>query len=213
MSDTAVLKPKDLPPTPLVELLPPQDVLSAFDEVVRKGMRPTVTMLDPWYKKGIGGVQEAYDHFIVELLERACELSEHVYLWGFPEVLKARCRDCSASLPSRAAPAHAFVPSAPRHRPRRLRQASLSHARAPREPEARCRARSALLPSRGERRRENGAPGPADRRRWPRPGLGCRQTRLPAGKALSPAASGMSTPPQHQRGQPAASAYLPAAAR
>jgi len=46
-------------------------------------------MLDPWYNKGIGGVvdEAEYDRFIEELLIRACRISDHVYLWGFPEII------------------------------------------------------------------------------------------------------------------------------
>ena len=44
-------------------------------------------MLDPWCDQGVGGVMDDgdYDRFIEKLLQRACAISEHVYLWGFPE--------------------------------------------------------------------------------------------------------------------------------
>lgn len=70
-----------------VEILDAQDVFSSFDRMEAMGVKPTVTMLDPWYNKGVGGVVEDYDGFIVGLLRRACAISTHVYLWGFPEVL------------------------------------------------------------------------------------------------------------------------------
>ena len=70
-----------------VQILPCQDVFASFDRVEAMGVRPAVTMLDPWYNKGAGGVVDDYEGFIVRLLERACALSPHVYLWGFPEVL------------------------------------------------------------------------------------------------------------------------------
>ena len=72
-----------------VEVLEPQDVFSAIAHVRARGIRPTVTMLDPWYNKGVGGVipDAEYDAFIVRLLEEACAISQHVYLWGFPEIL------------------------------------------------------------------------------------------------------------------------------
>ena len=46
-------------------------------------------MLDPWYNKGVGGVvtDAEYDAFIDKLLAEACAISQHVYLWGFPEIL------------------------------------------------------------------------------------------------------------------------------
>jgi DNA methylase len=70
-----------------VELLAPQDVFSAFDEAERRHLQPKLTMLDPWYNKGVGGVAEDYDAFIEALLRRACSISEHVFLWGFPEII------------------------------------------------------------------------------------------------------------------------------
>lgn len=56
-------------------------------------------MLDPWYNKGVGGVlaDVEYDAFIVQLLERACAISEHVYLWGFPEIVGPYVRNVPAS--------------------------------------------------------------------------------------------------------------------
>jgi hypothetical protein len=84
-----ITKPRfaDTPSAKTVEFLAPQDVFAAFDEMDRRAAKPTLTMLDPWYNKGVGGVVEGYDGFIIALLERACRISEHVYLWGFPEIL------------------------------------------------------------------------------------------------------------------------------
>lgn len=72
---------------PQVEILSPRDVFASFDEIEARGLKPTVTMLDPWYNKGFGGVVDNYDEFIENLLIRACRISEHVYLWGFPEII------------------------------------------------------------------------------------------------------------------------------
>lgn len=70
-----------------IEVLPPGDVFDAFSEMDRRGERVAMTMLDPWYNKGVGGIVDDYDAFINSLLERACRFSEHVYLWGFPEII------------------------------------------------------------------------------------------------------------------------------
>ena len=70
-----------------IEFLSPQDVFAAFDELDRRGIRPKLTMLDPWYNKGVGGKIDNYDEFIECLLMRACRISDHVYLWGFPEII------------------------------------------------------------------------------------------------------------------------------
>ena len=73
--------------TSQIEVLPPRDVFDAFDEMDRRGQRVAMTMLDPWYNKGVGGIVDDYDAFIGSLLERACRFSDHVYLWGFPEII------------------------------------------------------------------------------------------------------------------------------
>ncbi|MDP4299703.1 DNA-methyltransferase [Leptothrix discophora] len=44
-------------------------------------------MLDPWYNKGVGGVRADYIEYITSILEELAEISDHIYLWGFPEVL------------------------------------------------------------------------------------------------------------------------------
>ncbi len=44
-------------------------------------------MLDPWYNKGFGGVRPDYIEFIVRLLKESSEISDHMYLWGFPEIV------------------------------------------------------------------------------------------------------------------------------
>lgn len=74
-------------PAERISFLPAQDVFDAFDTIERMNVRPKCTMLDPWYNKGVGGVVDDYDQFIERLLERACAISEHVFLWGFPEII------------------------------------------------------------------------------------------------------------------------------
>lgn len=87
MTRAAALRKSQVHSPERVEVLAPQDVFAAFDEVQRRGLKPKLTMLDPWYNKGVGGVVNDYDAFIERLLARACEISEHVYLWGFPEII------------------------------------------------------------------------------------------------------------------------------
>jgi hypothetical protein len=68
----------------LVTLLPPTDVektLSAIDFPV------TVVMLDPWYNKGVGGVRDDYDLWLAHLIELSSRFADHVYVWGFPEIV------------------------------------------------------------------------------------------------------------------------------
>src|SRR6266498_1160858 len=67
-----------------VVLLPPQDVFATFEAVSEP---VTTTILDPWYNKGIGGVVENYIPWLSAVTNRAAEISQHVFVWGFPEVI------------------------------------------------------------------------------------------------------------------------------
>jgi hypothetical protein len=70
-----------------VALLPPIDVEDCLELLIASGVHARVTMLDPWYNKGVGGVRDDYVEYICRLLELSRELSEHVFLWGFPEIV------------------------------------------------------------------------------------------------------------------------------
>jgi site-specific DNA-methyltransferase (adenine-specific) len=67
-----------------ITLYGPQDVLESL-EAVRAPV--SVVMLDPWYNKGIGGTRDDYDDWLAQVVERASRLAEHVYVWGFPEIV------------------------------------------------------------------------------------------------------------------------------
>lgn len=67
-----------------VTLLEPQDV----EETLKSINEPvSVVMLDPWYNKGIGGVREDYDAWLAHLIQLSSRLADHVYVWGFPEIV------------------------------------------------------------------------------------------------------------------------------
>ncbi|HEY0324198.1 MAG TPA: site-specific DNA-methyltransferase [Pyrinomonadaceae bacterium] len=70
-----------------IAILPPMDVKESLQLIRQLGITPTVTMLDPWYNKGFGGIRDDYRDYIAELLEAAALISEHVFLWGFPEIV------------------------------------------------------------------------------------------------------------------------------
>jgi len=70
-----------------VAILPPMDVEQSLRLVTALGFRFKVTMLDPWYNKGFGGTREDYTDFVVRMLRASGVIAEHVYLWGFPEVI------------------------------------------------------------------------------------------------------------------------------
>lgn len=68
-------------------VLPPQDVIDSLNLIKQLGIKPKVIMLDPWYNKGFGGVRSDYDEFILKLLAISGSIAEHVFLWGFPEIV------------------------------------------------------------------------------------------------------------------------------
>jgi site-specific DNA-methyltransferase (adenine-specific) len=70
-----------------IAILPPLDVTTSMRLLRILEIQPTMTMLDPWYNKGVGGVRDDYTEYIVGLLKGAADLSSHVYLWGFPEIV------------------------------------------------------------------------------------------------------------------------------
>ncbi len=72
-----------------VAILPPMDVFDSLELLSNNNMHIECTMLDPWYNKGTGGVlpNEEYDKFIKKLLDNAGQISDLLYLWGFPEVI------------------------------------------------------------------------------------------------------------------------------
>lgn len=69
-----------------VTILPPAD---ALDTLGRQRRRVRVAMLDPWYNRGVGGTRADYDDFLEELVRAAARVADHVFLWGFPEIVAA----------------------------------------------------------------------------------------------------------------------------
>lgn len=70
-----------------VAILPPLDVFESIALVEKSQIRPKAIILDPWYNKGYGGVREDYQHLIIELLKRCSNIADHIFLWGFPEIV------------------------------------------------------------------------------------------------------------------------------
>jgi site-specific DNA-methyltransferase (adenine-specific) len=67
-----------------IQVLSPRDVfetLAAIDENV------TTTILDPWYNKGVGGTRDDYQEWLNRLATETARISEHIFLWGFPEIV------------------------------------------------------------------------------------------------------------------------------
>lgn len=70
-----------------VVILPPMDVADSLRLMSLCDLTVATTMLDPWYNKGVGGVRDDYQEYIVKLMSDAANVSHHVYLWGFPEIV------------------------------------------------------------------------------------------------------------------------------
>ena len=69
-----------------VTILAPADALSTLR---RQRRRVQVAMLDPWYNRGVGGTRDDYDEFLGSLVGEAARVADHVFLWGFPEIVGA----------------------------------------------------------------------------------------------------------------------------
>lgn len=67
----------------LVTVLNPQDV---FDTLAGVQVPVTTTILDPWYNKGVGGSRGDYREWLNRVVLEASRISQHVFVWGFPEI-------------------------------------------------------------------------------------------------------------------------------
>ena len=70
-----------------VVILPPQDVKQTLALVRLLGYHFDTVMLDPWYNKGFGGMQDDYLDFFLDVIRQSGNVAEHVYFWGFPEIV------------------------------------------------------------------------------------------------------------------------------
>lgn len=68
----------------LVALLKPRDVVDSLKSIT---FPVKVVMLDPWYNKGVGGIREDYHEWLANVIDLSARISEHVYVWGFPEII------------------------------------------------------------------------------------------------------------------------------
>lgn len=67
-----------------IEIRRAADVLETLSSVSR---RVDCTILDPWYNKGVGGFREDYDQWLNEVILEAAKISDHIFVWGFPEII------------------------------------------------------------------------------------------------------------------------------
>lgn len=81
-----------------VVILDACDVFDAIEVYKTLDEQITMTMLDPWYNKGVGGVREDYDDYIFSVINQLGGITEHLYLWGFPEIVAAFVKNAPAPL-------------------------------------------------------------------------------------------------------------------
>jgi len=70
-----------------VVVLPPMDASESMRLMYLLGYHPQMTMLDPWYNRGTGGVREDYVPYILDIISNISDNTNHLFLWGFPEIV------------------------------------------------------------------------------------------------------------------------------
>jgi site-specific DNA-methyltransferase (adenine-specific) len=70
-----------------VVILPPLDVVESLNLFELFNVTADVAMIDPWYNKGVGGIQDDYLNFFLDVIRRSSTISSHVFFWGFPEIV------------------------------------------------------------------------------------------------------------------------------
>ena len=70
-----------------VVILPPMDVHVSARLLTLAGIKAQTTVFDPWYNKGVGGERNDYVQYIVGVLQSLEPFSEHLFFWGFPEII------------------------------------------------------------------------------------------------------------------------------
>ncbi len=67
-----------------VKILPATDVLDTLSHAPKT---VKAVILDPWYNRGVGGQREDYNEWLTTVIQAACRVAGHVFVWGFPEIL------------------------------------------------------------------------------------------------------------------------------
>lgn len=70
-----------------VVILPPMEAKESMHTITQLGYNPQMTMFDPWYNRGIGGVREDYIEYILDIISEIKDNTNHFFLWGFPEIV------------------------------------------------------------------------------------------------------------------------------
>jgi hypothetical protein len=69
-----------------VIILPEMEAKESMQFISSLGYRPTTTILDPWYNRGTGGVRDDYIPYILDIIDSIKDNTDHLFLWGFPEI-------------------------------------------------------------------------------------------------------------------------------
>jgi site-specific DNA-methyltransferase (adenine-specific) len=70
-----------------VIILPAMEAKDSMQLIISLGYRPTATILDPWYNRGTGGVRNDYIDYMLEIINTITNTTDHLFLWGFPEIV------------------------------------------------------------------------------------------------------------------------------
>ena len=70
-----------------IVILPEMEAKESIQFILSLGYKPAATILDPWYNRGIGGVRDDYVQSIIEIINAIKNDTDHLYLWGFPEIV------------------------------------------------------------------------------------------------------------------------------
>jgi len=72
-----------------ITILSPHDVFDTFALLKENNIEPDAIILDPWYNRGEGNIMEEQEYleWLEKVLSHAYELSDHVFLWGFPDIV------------------------------------------------------------------------------------------------------------------------------
>jgi hypothetical protein len=70
-----------------VVILPPMEAKESMQLITYLNYKPVMTMLDPWYNRGVGGMRDDYVPYIIEIIDQIKDNTNHLYLWGFPETV------------------------------------------------------------------------------------------------------------------------------
>jgi site-specific DNA-methyltransferase (adenine-specific) len=68
-------------------ILPPMDVMASARLIQQLGFQSQTTILDPWYNKGVGGERDDYNDYILSIIGALKKFSEHIFFWGFPQIV------------------------------------------------------------------------------------------------------------------------------